>query len=163
MKTSEQRDPQTFAIIGAAMEVHRELKHGLLEPVYQDALEIEFGLRGIPFEREKLLRVIYKGQPLSSYYKADFVCYGAVIVECKALGQIGGAEDAQVLNYLRITQLDRAVLLNFGTPSLQHKRLVFSQQEIRRLSQIDADLKKDGGAFTKQEICENLRKSADHV
>ena len=122
----ERRDPETFAIIGAAMEVHRELKHGLLEAVYQDALEVEFRLRGIVFEREKLLRVHYKGQVLNSYYKADFVCFGSVIVECKALSQIGGVEDAQVINYLRITGLERAVLLNFGTPSLQYKRLVLS-------------------------------------
>jgi GxxExxY protein len=135
----EKRDPETFVIIGAAMEVHRELKHGMLEAVYQDALEMEFRLRGIVFEREKLLRVHYKGQVLNSFYKADFVCFGGVIVECKALAQVGGIEDAQVINYLRITGLERAVLLNFGTPSLQYKRLVFSQKE----------------------ICANLRKSAD--
>ncbi len=129
MEASKQRDPETFAIIGAAMETHRELRDGFLEPVYQEALALEFGARGIPFEREKLLRVYYKGQTLESYYKADFVCFGSVIVECKALSQIGGVEDAQVLNYLRITGLERAVLLNFGTPSLQYKRLVLSQKK----------------------------------
>jgi len=113
------------------MEVHRELKHGMLEAVYQDALEVELRLRGIAFEREKLLRVHYKGQVLNSYYKADFVCFGKVIVECKALSQIGGVEDAQVINYLRIIGLERAVLLNFGAPSLQYKRLVFSA-DLRR-------------------------------
>ena len=101
--------------------------------------DLEFRLRGIVFEREKLLRVRYKGQVLNSFYKADFVCFGGVIVECKALSQMGGVEDAQVINYLRITGLERAVLLNFGTPSLQYKRLVFSQNE----------------------ICGNLRQSAD--
>jgi GxxExxY protein len=136
---SGKRDVETFAIIGAAMEVHRELKHGMLEAVYQDALEMEFRLRGIPFEREKLLQVHYKGQLLRSCYKADFVCFGSVIVECKALSQIGGVEEAQVINYLRITALERAVLLNFGTSSLQYRRLVFSQNE----------------------ICANRRKSAD--
>jgi GxxExxY protein len=126
----EKRDVETFAIIGAAMEVHRELKHGMLEAVYQDALEVEFRLRGIPFEREKLLQVHYKGEVLHSYYKSDFVCFGSVIVECKALSQIGGVEEAQVINYLRITSLERAVLLNFGTSSLQYRRLVFSRNEI---------------------------------
>lgn len=122
------RDPETFAVIGAAMKVHRELRCGLLEAVYQDALEVEFRLRGIPFEREKLLRVHYKGQVLNSCYQADFLCYGGVMVECKALSPMGGVEDAQVINYLRITGLERAVLLNFGTPSLQYKRLVLTQR-----------------------------------
>ena len=123
-----QKDPETYAIIGAAMEVHRELRHGLLEIVYQDALVVEFGARSIPFEREKLLKVFYKGNPLPSFFKADFVCFGSVIVECKSQASIGGAEDAQVINYLRITSLERAVLLNFGTPSLQYKRLVLSKK-----------------------------------
>ena len=119
-------DPETYAIIGAAMEVHRELRHGLVEPVYQDGLEVEFSVREIPFEREKLLKVFYKGKPLPSFFKADFVCYESVIVECKSQASIGAVEDAQVINYLRITGLERAVLLNFGTPSLQYKRLVLS-------------------------------------
>ncbi|GEM_PF-3501216 len=85
-------------------------------------------LRGIPFEREKLLKVFYKGNPLPSFFKADFVCYESVIVECKAQVSIGAAEDAQVINCLRITSLERAVLLNFGTPSLQYKRLVLSKK-----------------------------------
>jgi GxxExxY protein len=100
-----------------------------LEAVYQDALAVEFQVRGIGFEREKLPRVHYKGRVLASYYKADFVCFGSVLVECKALSQIGGVEDAQVINYLRITGLERALLLNFGAPSLQYKRLIFSQKE----------------------------------
>ena len=77
---SKNRDRQTFAIIGAAMEVHRELRHGFLEAVYQDALAVEFALQQIPFEREKLLRVSYKGGILPSFYKADFVCFGSVLV-----------------------------------------------------------------------------------
>jgi GxxExxY protein len=122
------KDPETYAIIGAAMEVHRELRHGLVEPVYQDGLEVEFSARGIPFEREKLLKVFYKGKPLPSFFKADFVCFNRVIVECKSQVAIGAVEDAQVINYLRITGLERAVLLNFGTPSLQYKRLVLSKK-----------------------------------
>jgi GxxExxY protein len=121
------KDPETYAIIGAAMEVHRELRHGLVEPVYQDGLEVEFSTRSIPFDREKLLKVFYKGKPLRSFFKADFVCYESVVVECKSQASIGPVEDAQVINYLRITGLERAVLLNFGTPSLQYKRLVLSK------------------------------------
>jgi GxxExxY protein len=110
------------------MEVHRELRHGLLEVVYQDALVVEFGTRSIPFEREKLLKVFYKGQPLPSFFKADFVCFGSVIVECKSQSSIGSPEDAQVLNYLALTGLERAVILNFGAPSLQYKRIVLSKK-----------------------------------
>ena len=128
---SKGRDPETFAIIGAAMEVHRELGYGFLEGVYQDALAVEFGRQRIPFEREKLLQVFYKGGVLPSFYKADFVCFGSVLIECKALQSVGGAEDAQILNYLRITGLQRAVLLNFGTRSLEYKRLIFTQDRLR--------------------------------
>jgi len=83
-ETDTKGDPETYAIIGAAMEVHRELRQGLLEAVYQDALEVEFGLRNIPCEREKHLEVHYKGNLLPSFYKADFVCFESVIVECKS-------------------------------------------------------------------------------
>lgn len=133
------RDPKTYAVIGAAMEVHRELRHGFLEAVYQDALAVEFNTRSIPFEREILLKVFYKGAELPSFYKADFICFGSLLVECKALVEIGGAEDARVLNYLRVTGLAKAILINFGAPSLQYKRLV----------------------FTPPKICANLRQSAD--
>lgn len=122
------KDPETYAIIGAAMEVHRELRPGLLEVVYQDALVVEFGARSIPFEREKLLKVFYKGKALPSFFKADFVCFNSIIVECKSQATIGAVEDAQVINYLRITGLERGVLLNFGPPSLQYKRLLLSKQ-----------------------------------
>jgi GxxExxY protein len=123
---SKARDPETFAIIGAAMEVHRELRHGFLEAVYQDALAVEFASQGIPFERELRLEIKYKGGILASFYKADFVCFGSVLVECKALGAVGGVDEAQVLNYLRITGLSRGILLNFGTRSLDYKRLIFT-------------------------------------
>ena len=121
------------------MEVHRELRHGFLESVYQDALAVEFQSRGIPFEREVLLKVFYKGGELPSFYKADFICFGSLLVECKALSAIGGSEEAQTLNYLRVTGLTKAVLVNFGAPSLQYKRLV----------------------FTPSKICATLRQSAD--
>ena len=126
----KKRDEETYAVIGAAMEVHRELRNGFLEVVYQDALAVEFAIRKIPFEREKLLQVRYKGGILPSFYKADFVCFGSVLVECKAMKAMGGPEEAQILNYLRITGLSRALLINFGTPSLEYKRLIFTHQEI---------------------------------
>src|SRR5215471_953706 len=97
------KDPRTFAIIGAAMEVHRQLGCGFPEPIYQDALEIELGLRGIPFRREEEIKVFYKGKELNNTYKPDFICFDEVIVELKALTDLGGTEEQQVLNYLKAT------------------------------------------------------------
>jgi len=109
------------------MEVHRELGQGFLEVVYQDALAVELTRATIPFEREKLLQVRYKGGLLPSFYKADFLCFGSVLVECKAIKQIGKPEMAQTLNYLRVTRLDRALIVNFSAASLEYKRLVLTQ------------------------------------
>jgi GxxExxY protein len=121
----EPKDPQTYAIIGAAMEVHKQLGHGFLEGVYQEAMAIELSLRSIPFEREAEIPVSYKGELLPSKYRADFVCFGDVIVEVKALKALSGIEESQVLNYLKATGYRRALLINFGAPSLQTRRYVF--------------------------------------
>ena len=120
-----QGDPQTFEIIGAAMEVHRELGPGFLEPVYQEALAVELALRGVPFAKEQVLPVYYKGQLLNCSYKADFVCFESIIVELKAIAALGGLEQAQLINYLKATQLRRGLLINFGDARLETKRLVF--------------------------------------
>jgi GxxExxY protein len=117
-----ERDPQTHAIIGAAMEVHRVLGPGFLEPVYQDALELELADRNIPFVREPQLVVGYKGRRLRSVYRADFLCYGRVVVELKAARTTSPRDDAQVINYLTATQLRVGLLLNFGAPSLTFQR-----------------------------------------
>ncbi len=108
------------------MEVHRELGPGFLEAVYQEALALEFTDRGIPYQRERDLEIFFKGQRLSCTYRADFVCYESIIVELKALQLLTGWEEAQILHYLKVTRLERGMLLNFGRPSLEFKRFVSS-------------------------------------
>lgn len=120
------RDPQTYAIIGAAIEVHRVLGCGFLEAVYQEALAREFLRRGIPFKREVELPITYKDEPLDVKYKADFVCYDEVIVELKALEKLSGKEKAQIINYLKAAKLQRGLLLNFGSVRLEYERFVLS-------------------------------------
>ena len=123
----EEKDPRTHAIIGAAMEVHRILGHGFLEPVYQKAMEVELGLRAIPFIPQPYVPVMYKGIKLDEvFYRPDLICYDSIIVELKALSDMGGVEDSQVINYLKATGKTVGLLLSFGRGSLQFKRFVRS-------------------------------------
>ena len=119
-----ERDARTHAIIGAALEVHRTLGSGFLEAVYQEALAKELGLRSVPFRTQHEIPVFYKGDRLSTTYRADFICFESIILELKAIRQITVVEEAQVLNYLKASGLRLALLLNFGAPSLQQKRFV---------------------------------------
>src|SRR5437016_14237863 len=112
---AQTRDPRTYAIIGAAMEVHREMGCGFAEPVYQEAMAFELIDRTIAFEPQVELPVRYKQRTLKCKYRADFICFGEVLVEIKALGQLSGTERAQVINYLKATGLKVALQINFGS------------------------------------------------
>jgi GxxExxY protein len=123
------RDEKTYAVIGAAMEVHRELGCGFLEAVYHEALELEFRIQNVPYICQPHIRISYKGKPLKKTYEPDFVCFDEVVVELKALGELSGAKEAQVINYLKATGLQVGLLINFGSKSLQHRRFVYGLRE----------------------------------
>jgi GxxExxY protein len=134
-----EKDPQSHAVIGAAMEVHRELGRGFLELVYQTGLALEFQDRRIPFKAEVALPVRYKGRLLTCGYRADFVCFEDFLVEIKAISKLTTADDAQLLNELKTTGYQRGLLLNFGARSLEVKRLVRTLPENLRQSAKSAD------------------------
>ena len=114
----------TQEIIGAAMEVHRELGCGFLEYVYEEALCYELKLRKISFEREKDLDIYYKTLLISKKYRADLIVENKVIVEIKATQGLTEVDEAQLLNYLKATKLRIGILLNFGNKSLEIKRRI---------------------------------------
>ncbi len=113
----------TRHVIGAAMEVHSNLGPGFLESVYEAAVGIEFDLRGLVYERQKAVSVMYKGKFAKEFF-CDFLVDGKVLVELKALKTISNCEQAQVLNYLKATGLKVGLLINFGERSLRYKRMV---------------------------------------
>ena len=104
------------------MTVHRELGCGFLEKVYQEALERKFVAKGIPYKREASLEIFYKGIPLQQNYVADFVCYGKIIVELKAISKLSDVERAQIINYLKATGYELGILASFGATSLKTER-----------------------------------------
>ena len=114
---------QTFAVIGAAMEVHKILGPGFLEAVYQVALERELTLRGIPFESKVKLPVTYKDVEVG-IYEADLIVDKKFIIEIKAVSKFNASHQAQAMHYLTATGLRLALLLNFGTGSLEHRRII---------------------------------------
>ena len=119
--TDIQYQEEVFNIIGAAMEVQNHLGRGFLELVYHEALNIELGLRGIPFETEKLITIAYKGHLLERTYKADLVCFENIVVELKSVEKLKTEHTAQLLNYLKATNLPLGVLINFGETPLKYK------------------------------------------
>jgi GxxExxY protein len=116
---------ECYALIGACFEVYNTLGNGFLEAVYQEALQMEFSARDIPFQAQAELKIDYKGQTLNKVYIADFVAYEAVIVEIKAMERLGSRQESQLLNYLNATGLRLGLLVNFGAErGLEWKRKV---------------------------------------
>lgn len=118
---------EVYKLVGAAMEVYNILGKGFLESVYQEALEYELLLRGIPYQSQVLLEIKYKDKVLEQKYRADLVLMDKIIVELKAIDKIGNNEEAQLLNYLKATDHELGVLINFGAKDdLEWKRMILS-------------------------------------
>ena len=118
---------EVYAIVGAAMEVYNELGPGFLEAVYQEAMEIELTLRGIPFQAQKELTIYYKGRPLNKKYTPDLLVVDKVVADLKALDQLTSKDESQLLNYLKATRWEVGLMVNFGAPrDLEWKRMVRS-------------------------------------
>jgi GxxExxY protein len=116
---------ESYTISGACFEVYKEKGNGFVEPVYQECLELEFGLQKIPFSSQTALRLAYKGVELKQRYIPDFLCFDKIIVELKAVKQLSDEHRAQVLNYLKATGLRLGLLVNFGHyPKLEYERII---------------------------------------
>jgi len=116
---------ESFVIQGAIYDVYREMSNGFLEAVYQECVAVEFRRRQIPFEAQKNLSLTYRGEPLQQMYRADFVCFSAIVVELKAVKEFAPEHKAQMLNYLKATGLHLGLLANFGHhPKAQIARIV---------------------------------------
>lgn len=116
---------ESYAVIGAALDVYYKLGSGFLEPVYQEALELEFQLRDIPFASQVDLPIVYKEFTLKKTYRADFVCYESIIVEIKAFSALTPVDWAQLMNYLKASRLRVGLLFNFGSvPRMEHRRII---------------------------------------
>ncbi|MBO7223468.1 MAG: GxxExxY protein [Kiritimatiellae bacterium] len=116
---------EAFAVQGACFEVYKTLGNGFLEAVYQEALAHEFKLQGIQFQEQCELKFQYKGIQLKQSYKPDFICYDKIIVEIKAVSNLSPEHRAQLLNYLKITNMHLGLLVNFGHyPKIEIERIV---------------------------------------
>ena len=131
---------EVYKIVGRCIAVYNELGPGFLEEVYQEALEREFHEGEIPYKREAPLRIMYKGQPLEKMYFADFVCFGKIIVELKAVSAIAQAHINQVANYLSATGMELGLLVNFGNAErLEWRRHIHTRKKLREDSHNSSD------------------------
>ncbi|WP_026837162.1 GxxExxY protein [Gillisia sp. JM1] len=119
-------EEETFKIIGDCMRVHKNLGSGFLESVYQEVLAKEFTKEEIPFEEQKKLNLFYENEKLDKYFKADFLCYDKIIVELKSVSFLNKSLESQVINYLKATNKEVGLLVNFGEKSLKWKRFINS-------------------------------------
>ena len=124
---------ETYKIRGCMMKVYNELGSGFLEKVYQEALELEFMETGVPFQREATLKVFYKGKQLKQEFFADFICFNKIIVEVKAVSMLTDSLRSQVSNYLKATDYDLGLLVNFGAEQIEIERLFnYHKNRIRK-------------------------------
>jgi GxxExxY protein len=117
-------ETETYSIIGACIKVHQALGSGFLESVYQEAIRLEFEKQQIPYSQQKRLSIIFDGNPLDKFFVADFVCYNSIILEIKAASFIHPDNSKQVINYLKATNFEVGLLINFGQSSLKWKRFI---------------------------------------
>ena len=116
---------ESFKIMGACFEVYKERGCGFLEPVYQECLAMEFRHQGLPHAEQPRLHLDYKGEPLKQVYEPDFICFGEIILEIKAVRLLADEHRAQAINYLKATRKRLALLVNFGHhPKLEYERIV---------------------------------------
>ena len=127
---------ETEKILKACINVHNELGNSFLEPVYQEALAIEFNLQRIPYKKEVKLEITYKGHKLDKEYYADFICYDSIIVELKAVARLVNSHKAQVINYLSAINKNVGLLVNFGESSLKWQRISNFKAKVVRPEQI---------------------------
>ncbi len=120
---------ESYQIMGACFEVHNQKGAGFLEAVYQECLEIEFEYQKVPAVAHSERRLSHRGKTLKQTFRPDFVCYDKIIVEIKAVDQLIGKHESQVLNYLNATGYELGILVNFGGhPKLEYKRLALSKR-----------------------------------
>ena len=128
---------EVYAVIGSAMEVYNQLGPGFGEAIYQEALEIELGSRKIPNRPQHDVFIKYKGTKLKQFFKPDFLCFDKIIVEIKALDRLTSREEAQLLNYLKATNLPVGLLINFGSHNdFEWKRMVLTDQKMKRVPRV---------------------------
>jgi len=124
---------ESYAIVGACFEVYNDKGCGFLEPVYQECLAIEFDHQSLPAIPKPLLTLSYRGRILTQTYQADFVCYGKIVVELKAVTALSDEHRAQLLNYLNATGFELGLLVNFGHyPKLEYERIAKSKQRAQK-------------------------------
>ncbi|MGE4513005.1 GxxExxY protein [Chryseobacterium taeanense] len=115
---------ESYKIIGICMDIHSTLGNGFAEAVYSEILEKEFIKNNIPYEKEKMLKIFFKGEELNKRYKADYVCYNEIVIELKSTTFLHENFSGQLLNYLKATNKKLGILINFGEKSLKYKRII---------------------------------------